>query len=56
VVSDVKNELAKQLTGTKDSTNNSSLKDTKQKTVETLKNTFGGFMKKKKTADSLKQQ
>jgi hypothetical protein len=56
VVNDVKNELVKQLTNTKDSTNNSALKDTKQKTVETLKNTFGGFLKKKKTADSLKQQ
>jgi hypothetical protein len=56
VVSDVKNELVKQLTGTKDSTNNSSLKDTKQKTVETLKNTFGGLLKKKKNVDSVKQQ
>jgi len=55
VVSEVKNELVKQLTGTKDSTNNSSLQDTKQKTVETLKNTFGGLLKKKKTADSTKQ-
>jgi len=56
VVSDVKNELVKQLTGTKDSTNNSSLKDTKQKTVETLKNTFGGLLKKKKNVDTVKQQ
>lgn len=55
VMTDVKNELAKQLTGTKDSTNNSSLKDTKQKTVETLKNTFGGLLKKKKNTDSTKQ-
>ncbi|MBO9683946.1 MAG: hypothetical protein J7502_14985, partial [Flavisolibacter sp.] len=55
VVSEVKNELVKQLTGTKDSTNNSSLQDTKQKTVETLKNTFGGLLKKKKTADSTQQ-
>jgi hypothetical protein len=56
VVTEVKNELVKQLTGTKDSSNNSSLKDTKQKTVETLKNTFGGFLKKKKPADSVRQQ
>ncbi|HTM92947.1 MAG TPA: AsmA-like C-terminal region-containing protein, partial [Flavisolibacter sp.] len=55
VVSEVKNELVKQLTGTKDSTNNSSMQDTKQKTVETLKNTFGGLLKKKKTVDSTKQ-
>jgi len=55
VIKDVKSELVNQLTGTKDSTNNSSLKDTKQKTVETLKNTFGGFLKKKKPADSTKK-
>jgi uncharacterized protein involved in outer membrane biogenesis len=55
VVSEVKNELVKQLTGTKDSTDASSLKDTKQKTVETLKNTFGGLLKKKKPADTTKQ-
>jgi hypothetical protein len=56
VVSEVKNELVKQLTGTKDSSNNSSLKDTRQKAAETLKNTLGGFLKKKKTTDSTKQQ
>jgi hypothetical protein len=56
VVNDVKNELVKQLTGTKDSTGKSSLQDTKQKTVETLKNTFGGLLKKKKAADSTKQK
>jgi hypothetical protein len=56
VVSEVKNELVKQLTGTKDSTNTSSMKDTKEKTVETLKNTLGGFLKKKKNTDSTKQQ
>lgn len=56
VVSDVKNELVKQLTGTKDSTNNTSIKETKQKTAETLKNTFGGLLKKKKNVDSVKQQ
>jgi hypothetical protein len=54
VVSEVKNELMKQLTGTKDSSN-TSFKDTKEKTVETLKNTFGGLLKKKKTADTTKQ-
>jgi hypothetical protein len=56
VVNDVKNELVKQLTGTKDSANTSSLQDTRQKTVETLKNTFGGLLKKKKLADSTKQK
>lgn len=56
VVSDVKNELVKHLTGTKDSTNNTSIKETKQKTAETLKNTFGGLLKKKKNVDSVKQQ
>lgn len=55
VVNEVKNELVKQLTGTKDSASASSPKDTKQKTVETLKNTFGGLLKKKKPADSTKQ-
>lgn len=55
VVSDVKNELVKQITGTKDSTNKSTLEDTKQKAAETLKNTFGGFLKKKKGADSAKK-
>jgi hypothetical protein len=55
IVTDVKKEIVKQLTGTKDSTDNSSLKDTKQKTVETLKNTLGGFLKKKKVADTTKQ-
>lgn len=55
VVTDVKKELVKQLTGTKDSTDKSSIQDTKQKTVETLKNTLGGFLKKKKPADSTKK-
>jgi hypothetical protein len=55
VINDVKGELVKQLTGSKDSSNKSSLSDTKQKTVETIKNTFGGFLKKKKVADSTKQ-
>jgi hypothetical protein len=55
VVGDVKKELVKQLTGTKDSTDKSSLQDTKQKTVETLKNTLGGFLKKKKAGDSTKK-
>jgi hypothetical protein len=56
VVNDVKKELVKQLTGTKDSTDKSSLQDTKQKTVETVKNTLGGLLKKKKAAaDSTKK-
>jgi hypothetical protein len=55
LVTDVKKELVKQFTGTKDSTDKSSIQDTKQKTVETLKNTLGGFLKKKKPADSTKQ-
>lgn len=55
VVTEAKKELIKQLTGTKDSTDKSSIQDTKQKTVEKLKNTFGGFLKKKKPADSTKQ-
>jgi hypothetical protein len=55
LVTDVKKELVKQFTGTKDSTDKSSTQDTKQKTVETLKNTLGGFLKKKKPADSTKQ-
>jgi hypothetical protein len=55
VINDAKTELVKQLTGTKDSSNKSSITDTKQKTVETLKNTFGGLLKKKKVVDSIKQ-
>jgi hypothetical protein len=55
LVTDVKKELVKQFTGTKDSTDKSSIQDTKQKTVETLKNTLGGFLKKKKPADSTRQ-
>jgi hypothetical protein len=57
VVKDVKTELVNQLTGTKDSANKSSLDDTKKKTVETLKNTFGGLLKKKKAvADTAKKE
>ena len=59
VVNDVKTELAKQLVGSKDSSNKeTSLEDTKQKATETLKNTFGGLLKKKKkpVADSAKTQ
>jgi hypothetical protein len=52
VTNDVKSELIKQLTGSKDSSDKSSLTDTKQKTVETLKNTFGNLLKKKKATDS----
>jgi len=57
VIKDVKTELVNQLTGTKDSANKSSLDDTKKKTVETLKNTFGGLLKKKKAvADTAKKE
>ena len=59
VVNDVKTELAKQLVGSKDSSNKeTSLENTKQKATETLKNTFGGLLKKKKkpVADSAKTQ
>ena len=55
VVEDVKGELVKQLTGSKDSSSNkgASLQDTKEKATETLKNTFGNLFKKK--ADSTKK-
>ena len=56
VVADVKGELVRQLTNDqKDSSNKSSLSDTKQKAVETLKNSVGGLLRKKKTADTTKQ-
>ena len=56
VIADVKGELVKQLTNdTKDSSNKSSLSETKQKTVETLKNTVGNLLRKKKTADTTRQ-
>jgi hypothetical protein len=55
LITDAKKELVKQLTGAKDSTDKSSPQDVKQKTVETLKNTFNGFLKKKKPADTTKQ-
>ncbi len=49
VVADAKNELVKQLTGTKDTSGkNNSLQGTKEKATETIKNTFGGLFKKKK--------
>ncbi|MGN6401026.1 MAG: hypothetical protein ACTHMD_11270, partial [Flavisolibacter sp.] len=55
MVEDVKGELVKQLTGSKDSTGKgASLQDTKEKAAETLKNTFGNLFKKKK-ADSAKK-
>jgi hypothetical protein len=57
VLSDVKDELAKQLIGGKDSSGKgASLEGTKQKAAETLKNTFGSLFKKKKAeADSSKK-
>ena len=58
VMNDVKDELAKQITGIKDTTNkDGSIQNTKQKATETLKNTFGNLLKKKKaTPDSTKSQ
>jgi len=56
VIADVKGELVRQLSNdTKDSSGQSSLSDTKQKAVETVKNTFGNLLRKKKIADSTKQ-
>jgi len=56
VIADVKGELVKQLANdAKDSSNKSSLSETKQKTVETLKNTVGNLLRKKKTADTTRQ-
>ena len=56
VVNDVKTELVKQLTGTRDSANQgSSIEGTKEKATQTLKNTFGNLLKKKKAStDSTK--
>ncbi|HEU4472427.1 MAG TPA: AsmA-like C-terminal region-containing protein [Flavisolibacter sp.] len=49
VVSDVKNELASQLLGKKDSSGGGgSLDSTKKKAEQTIKNTFNGLLKKKK--------
>ncbi len=49
VVADAKNELVKQLTGTKDTSGKTnSLQGTKEKASATIKNTFGGLFKKKK--------
>lgn len=51
VLEDAKAEISKQIFGTKDSTGkNISLDSTKKKATETLKNTFGNLLKKKKTA------
>ena len=56
VITDVKGEIVRQLTnGPKDSSSKSSLPYTKQKAVETVKNTFGSLLRKKKIADSTKQ-
>ena len=50
VVNDVKAEIGKQIFGAKDSTQNgASMQNTKEKATETLKNTFGGLLKKKKS-------
>ena len=55
VVTEVRSELVKQLTGTKDSSNKSALSGTKEKTVETLKNSFGNLLKKKKVSDTTRK-
>ena len=53
VINDAKTEISKQIFGTKDSTGKStSLDSTKKKTTETLKNTLGTLLKKKKKAGS----
>jgi hypothetical protein len=53
VINDAKSEISKQIFGTKDSTGKStSLDSTKKKTTETLKNTIGTLLKKKKKAGS----
>ena len=51
VLTDVKTEIGKQIFGVKDSTNKeTSVQSTKEKATETLKNTFGNLLKKKKAA------
>ncbi len=57
VMEDVKSELTKQLVGGKDSSNKkASLQETKEKAASTLKNTLGGFLKKKTApADTTKK-
>ncbi len=51
VINDAKNELGRQIFGSKDSsTKSTSLDSTKKKATETLKNTFGNLLKKKKKA------
>jgi hypothetical protein len=53
VLNDAKAELSKQIFGTKDSTGKSnSLDSSKKKATETLKNTFGNLLKKKKATNS----
>jgi hypothetical protein len=49
VLTDVKSELSKQIFGTKDSSaKTTSLDSSKKKATETIKNTFGNLLKKKK--------
>ena len=57
VVENVKTQVVNQLLGNKDTANQgNSLQDTKEKATGTLKNTLGGFFKKKKAAtDSTKK-
>ena len=50
VLNDAKTEITKQIFGSKDSTGkNTSLDSSKKKATQTLKNTFGNLLKKKKT-------
>jgi hypothetical protein len=53
VTNDVKNEIAKQVFGTKDSASTGKpLGDSKKKAEETLKNTFGNLLKNKKKGNT----
>jgi len=53
VLNDAKTEITKQIFGTKDSTGkNTSLDSSKKKATETLKNTFGNLLKKKKASQT----
>ena len=53
MLNDAKTEISKQIFGTKDSTGKTtSLDSSKKKATETLKNTFGNLLKKKKAPKS----
>jgi len=55
-IASVKDELTKQLTGKKDSSTNKSqpLQDVGKQAGQAVKNTLGGFFKKKNTTDTTK--